>query len=962
MGREPPPVDDDGGGAAGAVAVPEAATRASQSKPPSVPLIERPARAVAAALGAWAAVVARRPWHVIVAAVCASVLLSTGMLLLRSETKSDRLWVPQGTAVMRSSRLVRESAGTELNFWSWIALATTEASSDDPGVLTPAAVSEMYAFDAVVTSVDGYGELCVRNAEGGCLAPGVLELWCGRDAFEREVLDADDPQEALLDRINSGQGCGGRETYTELLLGASVIDEASGKVVRAHATRMTYLMTTDALGEASEAFRVAMAAFKEEHEADGAHATELLYEYFEAYDLEVSRSSSRDLPLVSVSFVLTFGLMAAAHIDWRARAAGTRPQHRVGVTSCAVVSVALAIFAAYGITGFLGVTFTSLSQVVAFVLVGVGVDDSVVLLGYMRAANKAHPGAPLEVRMKDVMQHAGASVTVTSLTNFFAFSLGSLSQIPAIRWFCYSASVAILCDYVLQLTFFVACMAVAERREDARAASPETLGSSTMVQPESDARDVEGGARASEVVVANGGGDAAGQVGDKGARPGLGRRALGVLLSAPARALIVAAFAAFVAYSGVGIGSLKEGLPLADLAADGTFLRDFLLAEEALFSAESGVYTGLYFYRVDLSPPHAQAAALASWKVVSADEYVDAANTPTSNWLTETLLVAEATGNTVRCADALAAIDTSEGGASGAALCEAAGGADTLLVSSSDAFYASLETVLKNDPRRADHVSLASDGTTGLVKLPLTFVTSKEDVRLKILIYRRMDSMRQLLHEAFFDLPGLRVDVLRDDVFAYSEYMVFASTESILWGELTRNMLLAGGGVAVASMLLLPRPTAVLLGVAAVACVDMMLFGLMALEGVRFNSISVVNLVMAVGLAVDYSIHVLHAFVQTPGNSLVARAEVTLRTIGPSVALGGLTTFVGILPLAGSRSTIFRTFFTMLSGTVGFGLLVALVLLPALLSVMGPAHVPGADPHAARAGRVGGSATGGVKL
>ena len=177
-----------------------------------------------------------------------------------------------------------------------------------------------------------------------------------------------------------------------------------------------------------------------------------------------------------------------------------------------------------------------------------------------------------------------------------------------------------------------------------------------------------------------------------------------------------------------------------------------------------------------------------------------------------------------------------------------------------------------------------------------------------------------------------------------------------MWAELTRNMLLAGAGVAVATAVLLPRPSAVLLAVAAVACVDVMLFGLMGLAGVRFNSISVVNLVMAVGLSVDYAIHVLHAFVQTPGESPVGRMRDALRTIGPSVALGGLTTFLGILPMAGSSSTIFRTFFTMLSGTVGLGLLVALVLLPALLSVAGPAYVPAGSPAAGAAPAGGASA------
>lgn len=900
------------------------------------------------ALSAWGGVVARNPWRVLVAAVALCLLLGAGMVLIEEETRSDKLWVPQNTAVMSHSELVTNMYGDELNFWSWIVLvgpAASEAVRITYGVLTPEAIGDMYAIDAVARSVVVEGEnkvaqasyvsSCSRDGSDECIHLGVLQLWCGYEGFRSDVLEASEPQVALLSRVNSGRGCKGVELKNETYLGDVLFDEA-GLIIGAGAARGTYIMSRPEKAlELSDAYRVAM---RDHQAAESArtHAS-LLYEYYDSYDREIARNSSQDLPLVGVAFVLTFALMAACHVDWRAERG--KGMHRVGVSACAVASVLLSLVAAYGLSGMFGVTFTSLSQVVAFVLVGVGVDDSVVLMGHMRAAHHILPPAQNspEGRLRHVMRHAGSSVTVTSLTNLLAFGLGSVSLIPAIRWFCFTAAIAIFCDYCMQLTFFVACMAIVERREENRRlaataaveitsakvsgangmAAEAAIGKGTKV--ESDEKDLDAARK----------------------QPSLFYRAVSMLLRTPTRVAVIVAFSAYLVYSSLAIETLEEGLPLYDLAPDDSFLKDFLLAEERLFPVAGGFYSGIYAVGIDMKQPVAQAALLASWYFLLDDPLVTRGNTRMDSWLSTTLELADALGNTVRCADAL--VNTTDGHA----LCEEIGGANASLVDP-DYFYQLLGIVGVMQPPLLDEVSLDPvSGVTTKAKLPLVFAPTGNDAGMRVIVFRRMDSMRRILYDRYFS--GRVPDAARGDVFVHSEFMVFWQTEAIMWKELIRNLILAAVGVAVAALLLLARPSAVLLAVVAIAIVDTCLFGLMAASNVRFNSVSVINLVMAVGLSVDYTIHILHAFVDTPGASNAVRTRKALHTIGHSVALGGFTTFVGILPLAGSRSTIFRTFFVMLSGTVAFGLAVALLLFPVLLSVVGPGHVASdlSDEHAA---------------
>jgi multidrug efflux pump subunit AcrB len=93
---------------------------------------------------------------------------------------------------------------------------------------------------------------------------------------------------------------------------------------------------------------------------------------------------------------------------------------------------------------------------------------------------------------------------------------------------------------------------------------------------------------------------------------------------------------------------------------------------------------------------------------------------------------------------------------------------------------------------------------------------------------------------------------------------------------------------------------------------------------------------MSIGLMVDYVIHVALRYVETKGDTRTQKTEVTLQTIGSSVLIGGISTLIGVLPLAFSTSEIFWTTFIVFFGLVILGLLHGLVLLPVLLSMVGP--------------------------
>ena len=100
------------------------------------------------------------------------------------------------------------------------------------------------------------------------------------------------------------------------------------------------------------------------------------------------------------------------------------------------------------------------------------------------------------------------------------------------------------------------------------------------------------------------------------------------------------------------------------------------------------------------------------------------------------------------------------------------------------------------------------------------------------------------------------------------------------------------------------------------------------------------NLIIAIGLCVDYSSHIAHRFLIEPGASRDDRLVSTLTNMGPAVLNGGVTTTLAFILLANSQSHVFITFFKVFFLVVSFGLYHGLIVLPVVLSLLGPkSHV-----------------------
>ena len=101
---------------------------------------------------------------------------------------------------------------------------------------------------------------------------------------------------------------------------------------------------------------------------------------------------------------------------------------------------------------------------------------------------------------------------------------------------------------------------------------------------------------------------------------------------------------------------------------------------------------------------------------------------------------------------------------------------------------------------------------------------------------------------------------------------------------------------------------------------------------------------MGLGLSVDFSAHIAHTYlvVEVPSSitklseKRTYKAKVAISSMGSSVIHGGMSTLLAVLCTSGAKHYIFQVFFKMWFGIVIFGLSAGFILLPTILSLVGP--------------------------
>ena len=237
------------------------------------------------------------------------------------------------------------------------------------------------------------------------------------------------------------------------------------------------------------------------------------------------------------------------------------------------------------------------------------------------------------------------------------------------------------------------------------------------------------------------------------------------------------------------------------------------------------------------------------------------------------------------------------------------------------AFFTELKTFLSNNSVYVHDIQWNSDKSnieaTRFYVRPKQFMDSKQERAM-------MHDLRYIAGNASFPM------------LAYSPQFVFVEH----YQSIMKDTLLAVG-IAVIGMLFIalafiPHPISISCVLLSMATIVLGMFGFMYFWGLHLSAITSVQVILSVGFCVDFTVHISHAFMAASGKSRNLRVTHALEKVGVPILNGGISSILGILMLAFANSYVFRSFFQTMLLVVLFGLGHSLLLLPVVLSFIGP--------------------------
>ncbi|KAL5367394.1 putative patched family protein [Cryptosporidium parvum] len=182
-------------------------------------------------------------------------------------------------------------------------------------------------------------------------------------------------------------------------------------------------------------------------------------------------------------------------------------------------------------------------------------------------------------------------------------------------------------------------------------------------------------------------------------------------------------------------------------------------------------------------------------------------------------------------------------------------------------------------------------------------------------------------------VPGVKNPI------AYSPLFIFYESDVSILPQTLYNMGCALIAVLLASLILMPSISSVIIVIIILCMVDVCIIGMMAQWGLQLNMLTMVNLIMSIGISVDYSTHICHCFAHCSGKDRNTRVIETLGLMGIPIFHGAMSTQFAVTVLAFSDSYVLQTFYKMMTLVVCIGICYGAIILPVILTVFGPMDV-----------------------
>lgn len=837
--------------------------------------------------------IAHRPWLIILVMLVISLGAVAGVLRLKSESRGEKLWVPQGSRAQDEKRVVDAKFGSYRRFSQLLFVGKNDG--DDIG--TRAALLSLVDVLGFADGIEGgpvpgpdgdntpttYQERCIKTFDSVeneyCSRVSALDLFY--DAADAVEVDGKaDYLATVKEKLTDMTDADVRtallsDAPVETFYGVPLIrddyiardgDKVTGFLVQQIAENNLKTVDGKDVDAESDSWEEAWAEQLNAEPAVVESDTLIWYtDTVKGGEDALETALFGDLSKFAVGIVL----LAIYVVLFMGEFHTIESRMVLGLVSILTAGLSLGI--TYGLSSLVGWFYGPVHSILPLLLIGVAVDDMFVVtrsLSDVNRSNERISGKDIPTRIGLALSKSGTAITVTSLTNFLVFLVSAVSRLPALRYFSLWACVGVIADYLLSITLFVAALTLDQRRIDAK-----RRDCCACFPPVKDPK--EKNWFKMDFGVFN---------------RFFGKRFGPLILSRYARLAVLLFFTGILAAGSYGASQIYLKFKLSFFYPSGTDQRRFQDALDTQFQQAQPSF--VYVRNIDFSTAENQRKFLA---LCRADDGVVAK----SEWVLN---------ESVDCW--YEALRESE----------SISGDDLIPVSE---FSDTLTSFLKGPGAQyASNVVRDGDGKVTISRFGLNYKyadTNDEEID-------RLETLREDVTAAGYT---------EEEAFPYDYSAIFVEQFIALPKEIMVTLILSILAVGVVTFLLIGNPLVGLLSMLVVGLILVEVVGFMNFSGYNLNSVSVISLSVSVGFACDNVVHIARSFLEQVGTRR-ERSIKALEELGPPVFHAVFSTFIAIMALSAASSYIFKSLFSGFCSLLILAAAHGLILLPVLLSLLGP--------------------------
>ena len=317
-----------------------------------------------------------------------------------------------------------------------------------------------------------FQDICFKPMNDACVVQSVTAYWAAKGGLDEKYWLDD-----LRDCAKSPVGC--RPEYGQPLEPQMLLGGFNDDVAEARAITVTWVVKnapegSDAVARAIDWEIVLRDRLLEVQQEAADRGLRLSFNTEISLEQELNKSTNTDAKIVIISYIVMF--------VYACMALGTPLKHifrnpavllvesKVTLGLVGIIIVLMSIAASIGFFSWVGLKATLIIvEVIPFIVLAVGVDNIFLIVHELERVNVSCPDQQVEERVARALGRMGPSILFSALTETVAFALGAAVGMPAVRNFAAYAAGAVFVNALLQMTMFISFLSLNQMRvEDHR--------------------------------------------------------------------------------------------------------------------------------------------------------------------------------------------------------------------------------------------------------------------------------------------------------------------------------------------------------------------------------------------------------------------------------------------------------------------------------------------------------------